>query len=139
MGTLSGSVATAAQRGEENDAPLLRPERTPVDRGQDADEHQRHKVLRRRNEVDDALDEVDQKHRAPTFTLDLGLEQAAEKGCEAALRAPRGRMQGAATKAMPGRIGEERRRRRRPRAAATACGGWPFARDTFEARSSLFK
>jgi len=37
---------------------------------------------------------------------------------------------------MPGRIGEERRRRRRPRAAATACGGWPFARDILEARSS---
>jgi len=38
-------------------------------------------------------------------------------------------MPGAATKAMPLRIGEERRRRRRPRAAATARGGCPFARD----------
>jgi len=46
-------------------------------------------------------------------------------------------MQGGATKAMPGRIGEERRRRRRPRAAATACGGWPFARDAIQARNIL--
>jgi hypothetical protein len=46
-------------------------------------------------------------------------------------------MQGDATKAMPGRIGEERRRRRRPRAAATACGGWPFARDAFQEKRSL--
>ena len=36
---------------------------------------------------------------------------------------------------MPGRIGEERRRRRRPCAAATACGGWPFARDALQERS----
>jgi hypothetical protein len=35
-------------------------------------------------------------------------------GCEAALRAPRARMQGGATRAMPLRIGEEHRRRRRP-------------------------
>jgi len=40
--------------------------------------------------------------------------QAAEKGCEAALRAPRARMQGGATRAMPLRIGDEHRRRRRP-------------------------
>jgi hypothetical protein len=48
-------------------------------------------------------------------------------------------MQGAATKAMPLRIGEERQRRRRPRAAATACGGWPFARDASEGRESLLR
>src|SRR6266498_4003220 len=48
-------------------------------------------------------------------------------------------MQGAATKAMPGCIGEERRRRRRPRAAATACGGWPFARDAFQEKSVLLR
>ena len=35
------------------------------------------------------------------------------------MRAPRGRMPGAATQAMPLCIVEERRRRRRPRAAAT--------------------
>src|SRR6266545_1881857 len=46
-------------------------------------------------------------------------------------------MQGDATKAMPGLIGEERRRRRRPRAAATACGGWPFARDAYQEKRSL--
>src|SRR5437899_2394551 len=39
-----------------------------------------------------------------------------------ALRAPRGRMQGDATRAMSERIGEERRRRRRPR-ATFGCGG----------------
>src|SRR6266487_2912503 len=67
-----------------------------------------------------------------------------------ALRAPRGRMQEDATKAMPGRIGEERRRRRRPRAAArppgvrgtarspaSDPGGWPFARDAFQVRHLL--
>ena len=53
------------------------------------------------------------------------------------MRAPRGRMQGGATRAMPGRIGEERRRRRRPRAATTACGGWSFA--PVQARSFLFE
>ena len=67
------------------------------------------------------------------------VEQASEKGCEAALRAPRGRMQGGATRAMPLRIGEERRRRRRPRAAATACGGWPFAPDSVPAKRYLSK
>jgi hypothetical protein len=46
-------------------------------------------------------------------------------------------MQGAATKAMPLRIGEERQRSRRPRAAATACGGWPFAREAFKAIADL--
>jgi len=46
-------------------------------------------------------------------------------------------MPGDATKAMPGRIEEERRRRRRPRAAATACGVWPFARDAFQENSLL--
>src|SRR5438876_6002438 len=66
-------------------------------------------------------------------------QQAAEKGCEAALRAPRGRMQGGATKAMPLRIGEERRRRRRPRAAATACGGWPFALEILETKPVLLR
>jgi hypothetical protein len=40
---------------------------------------------------------------------------------------------------MPGRIGEERRRRRRPRAAATACGGWPFALDSFAEKRYPFK
>src|SRR6266487_2476313 len=48
-------------------------------------------------------------------------------------------MQGGATRAMPGRIGEERRRRRRPRAAATARGGWPFAPHSFAAKKFLFK
>ena len=46
-------------------------------------------------------------------------------------------MQGAATKAMPLRIGEERRRRRRPRAAATARGGWPLARNDSKAMTFL--
>src|ERR1700693_5929184 len=48
-------------------------------------------------------------------------------------------MQGGATGARRGRIGEERRRRRRPRAAATARGGWPFAPHSFAAKRSLFK
>src|SRR5438552_16887536 len=48
-------------------------------------------------------------------------------------------LQGGATRAMPGRIGEERRRRRRPCAAATACGGWPFAPDSIAAKRFLLK
>jgi hypothetical protein len=48
-------------------------------------------------------------------------------------------MPGAATKAMPLRIGEERRRRRRPRAAATVYGGWPFACDAFREMTFLLK
>src|SRR5262252_295607 len=61
---------------------------------------------------------------------DVMTELAAEEGCEMALRAPRVWMQGDATMAMPGCIGEERRRSRRSRAAATACGGGLFAGDS---------
>src|SRR5206468_12567446 len=62
-------------------------------------------------------------------------QQGTEKRCGAASRARRGRRKGPAAKALPLRIGEERGRGRRPRAAATPCGGWPFARDTLRART----
>src|SRR5438876_548196 len=52
----------------------------------------------------------------------MDCKQAAEKGCEVALRAPRGQMRGDATKAMPRRIGEERQQSRWPR-AVFGCGG----------------
>ena len=68
--------------------------------------------------------------RGPTASLSASAAGRLLKGGVRRLRAPRGWMQGGATRAMPGRIGEERRRCRRPRAAATACGGWPFARGT---------
>src|SRR5688500_2455217 len=48
----------------EDDPALLRPERLPVDGDDEQDERDRDEILRRREEVDDALQGVDDRHRA---------------------------------------------------------------------------
>ena len=76
IGTLSGSVATLLKLGsryerpmppatqrEQHEPALRRPELAPVDQQDQADQRARDEVLRRRQEVDRVLDELDEEHR----------------------------------------------------------------------------